>query len=229
MVIEPGSAKSMTISFDPAVGDVVPVRAEHAQRRLAEAERHDLARGAHGLAGTQVERHAVPAPVLHLGPHRRHGLGVRVGRHARLRPVPLGTGRGRRAWCRSASAPRIPSPSRPAGAWPTATPAAPWPRTPAPGTGGSRSCPGRRRSRRRTRPAPRSTASPARRSARTGCDHGSRSARTARSRTGTRGCCRPTPCPGSGRCGRPATRRRPRAPPGSARAPRPGRCRTASR
>ena len=45
--------------------------------------------------------------------------------------------------------------------------------------------------------------------ARRGC--GSRSARTGRSRSGRRGCCRPPPSRGSGRCGRCTTRRTRRA------------------
>ena len=85
----PGSAKSISISFCRPYGVSLLMRGEHAQRRRLEAEDDDLARGAHGLARTQEERHSVPAPVIHLGPHRDHRLGLRVGRHAGLGPVPL--------------------------------------------------------------------------------------------------------------------------------------------
>ena len=85
----PGSAKSISISFCRPNGVSLLMRGEHPHRRRLEAEDDDLAGGAHGLPRTQEERHAVPAPVIHLDPDRDHRLGLRVGRHPGLGPVPL--------------------------------------------------------------------------------------------------------------------------------------------
>ena len=54
-----------------------------------EAERDDLARGTYGLARAEEERDPLTAPVVHLGPQRHHGIGLRIGRHARFRAVAL--------------------------------------------------------------------------------------------------------------------------------------------
>ena len=65
---------------DQLVGfaDAVAVR-EHRVRNGFELD-HDLrAALLHPLAGAQVERHAGPAPVAHLGLHRDEGLGAAVG------------------------------------------------------------------------------------------------------------------------------------------------------
>ena len=61
------------------------VRREHALRRLAERDRDDARAFRHALAGTQVERHAGPTPVVDLAAQRdeRLGLGVRTARRAR--------------------------------------------------------------------------------------------------------------------------------------------------
>ena len=89
-----------------------------------------------------------------------------------------------------------------------ATSAAPSRRSRVPGRDASRPCRGTRRCPRRTPRDFRSRASRGRRSGRGRCGRGSRPARTGRSRSGARGCSAPTPCRGSGRCGRRSTRRR---------------------
>src|SRR6202012_3187075 len=99
-----------------------------------EAERDGLPRRLHRLARAQVERHAVPAPVVHLGPQRDHRLGVGVGGGRRALTGSPRTARAPRAARRSAAATRTPCPSRRAAAWTPATSAAPSPRSPAPGT-----------------------------------------------------------------------------------------------
>ena len=73
----------------PAGRCVLLAYREHLLRRLMEAERHHLTARGEAFAGAQEERDPRPPPVVDLGPHRRHGLGVRARRHARLGAVPL--------------------------------------------------------------------------------------------------------------------------------------------
>ena len=69
------------------LGDLVAVEREHPPRRLLEGDRQQVVVLGQPLAGAQVERHALPAPVVDEGLDGDEGLGVGVGGDALLLAV----------------------------------------------------------------------------------------------------------------------------------------------